>query len=198
MEYKSTIKSTPLLYKETKKAAEFINKGYSLDSIKKLSMEDNIFQYDTETRKKEVALKVGERLSYADKFIIDKIINSNIESSKLMVLYIIMKQDKLLYEFMNSVYKEKIILKDAFIRDIDFGVFFQNIKEKSEKAAGWSDYTFKKLQRVILKILFDVGLIENQKGDREIRIPLIDKEIKKHLKEIGDNQYLYALTGMEE
>jgi len=34
MEYKSTIKSRPYLYKETKKAATLINQGVSLNEIK--------------------------------------------------------------------------------------------------------------------------------------------------------------------
>ena len=43
MEYKSTIKSRPYLYKETKKAVSLINKGIDVDGIKGKSLEDNIF-----------------------------------------------------------------------------------------------------------------------------------------------------------
>ncbi len=123
MEYKSTIKSRPYLYKETKKAVILINTGVELDKIKSKSLEENIFQLESESRKKEVASIITTRLKAVDKFVIDKIENSNIETSKILVLYAIIKTDRLFFEFINEVYKEKVLLKDLFIRDKDFNIY---------------------------------------------------------------------------
>ena len=193
MEYKSTIKSRPYLYKETKKASSLINKGLSVEEIKEKSLEDNIFQLESEARKKEVASIITARLKNLDEHIIYSIENSNIEISKVLVLYAILKTDRLFFEFINEVYKEKILLKDLFIRDKDFGVFFQNKREQSEKVASWSEYTFKKLKQVYIRILFESGLIVNQKGDKEIRVPIIENEVKEYLFSIGDKVYINAV-----
>ena len=198
MEYKSTIKSRPYLYKETKKASSLINKGLSVEEIKEKSLEDNIFQLESETRKKEVASIITARLKNLDEHIIYSIENSNIEISKVLVLYAILKTDRLFFEFINEVYKEKILLKDLFIRDKDFGVFFQNKREQSEKVASWSEYTFKKLKQVYIRILFESGLIANQKGDKEIIVPIIENEIKEYLYSIGDKVYINAVLGIIE
>lgn len=196
MEYKSTIKSKPYLYKETKKASSLINKGLKVEEIKGKSIEDNIFQLESEARKREVASIITARLKKLDEHIIYSIENSNIETSKILVLYAILKTDRLFFEFINEVYKEKILLKDLFIRDKDFGVFFQNKREQSERVASWSEYTFKKLKQVYIRILFESGLIVNQNGDREIRIPIIESEIKDYLYSIGDSVYLNAILGI--
>lgn len=198
MEYKSTIKSRPYLYKETKKASSLINRGLSVEEIKEKSLEDNIFQLESEARKKEVASIITARLKNLDEHIIYSIENSNVETSKILVLYAILKTDRLFYEFINEVYKEKILLKDLFIRDKDFGMFFQNKREQSEKVASWSEYTFKKLKQVYIRILFESGLISNQKGDREIRVPIIENEIKEYLYSIGDKVYINAVLGIIE
>ena len=198
MEYKSTIKSRPYLYKETKKASSLINKGLSVEEIKEKSLEDNIFQLESEARKKEVASIIIARLKNLDEHIIYSIENSNIETSKVLVLYAILKTDRLFFEFINEVYKEKILLKDLFIRDKDFGVFFQNKREQSEKVASWSEYTFKKLKQVYIRILFESGLIANQKGDKEIIVPIIENEIKEYLYSIGDKVYINAVLGIIE
>lgn len=198
MEYKSTIKSRPYLYKETKKASSLINRGLSIEEIKGKSLEDNIFQLESEARKKEVASIITARLKSIDEHIIYSIENSNIETSKVLVLYAILKTDRLFFEFINEVYKEKILLKDLFIRDKDFGVFFQNKREQSEKVASWSEYTFKKLKQVYIRILFESGLIANQKGDKEIRVPIIENEIKEYLYSIGDKVYINAVLGIIE
>ncbi len=198
MEYKSTIKSRPYLYKETKKAAILINKGLVVENIKNESLENNIFQLESEARKREVASIIVARLKAVDKFVIDKIENSNIETSKILVLYAIIKTDRLFFEFINEVYKEKVLLKDLFIRDKDFNIFFQNKMEQSEKVASWTEYTFKKLKQVYIRILFESGLILNQKGDREIKVPIIDSEVKEYLYSIGDKVYLNAILGIVE
>ena len=197
MEYKSTIKSRPYLYKETKKAVSLINKGLDVDGIKGKSLEDNIFQLESEARKKEVASIITSRIKGLDPYILDKIENSNIETSKILVLYAIAKTDRLFFEFLNEVYKEKIVLKDFYIRDKDFSVFFQSKKEQSEKVASWSEYTFKKLKQVYIRILFESGLIGNQKGDREIVVPIIDSDVKEYLYEIGSKPYADAILGID-
>lgn len=95
MEYKSTIKSRPYLYKETKKAASLINQGIEVNDIKNKSLEENIFQFESEARKREVASIISTRLKDLDKFIIDKISEGNVETSKILVLYAIIKTDRL-------------------------------------------------------------------------------------------------------
>lgn len=197
MEYKSTIKSRPYLYKETKKAVSLINKGLDVDGIKGKSLEDNIFQLESEARKKEVASIITSRIKVLDSYILNKIENSNIETSKILVLYAIAKTDRLFFEFLNEVYKEKIVLKDFYIRDKDFSVFFQSKKEQSEKVDSWSEYTFKKLKQVYIRILFESGLIGNQKGDREIVVPIIDSDVKEYLYEIGSKPYADAILGID-
>lgn len=196
MEYKSTIKSRPYLYKETKKASSLVNEGLDVNDIKEKSLQDNIFQLESEARKKEVASIITARLKDLDKQIIYSIENSNIETSKVLVLYAILKTDRLFFEFINEVYKEKILLKDLFIKDKDFNLFFQNKREQSEKVASWSEYTFKKLKQVYIRILFESGLIVNQKGDREIKIPIIESEVKDYLYSSGDGVYLNAILGI--
>ena len=198
MEYKSTIKSRPYLFKETKKAVSLINAGLNINEIKEKSLEDNIFQLESEARKKKIASIITSRLKDVNEYVINKIENSNIETSKILVLYTIVKTDKLFFEFINEVYKEKILLKDLYIRDKDFENFFQIKREQSEKVASWSEYTFKKLKQVYIRILFESGLIVNQKGEREIKVPIIENEVKDYLYSIGDKIYINAILGIIE
>jgi len=198
MEYKSTIKSRPFLYKETRKATTLIKQGVDIDEIRNKSVEDNIFQLESETRKKEVASIIVARLKDLDEFIIDKISKGNVETSKILVLYAIIKTDRLFFEFMNEVYKEKLLLRDLFLRDKDFNMFFQSKREQSEKVASWTEITLKKLKQVYVRILFESGLIENQKGDRSIKTPILESEVKEYLYKMGDKIYINAIIGDSE
>lgn len=198
MEYKSTIKSRPYLYKETKKAAILLNSGLKINELKVKAVEENIFQVESETRMKELASIIITRLKELDKYLIDKIENSNIETSKIIVLYAIIKNDRLFFEFMNEVYKEKLLLRDLFIRDKDFNTFFQSKREQSEKVSSWSEYTFKKIKQVYIRMLFECGLIENQRGDRKIKTPILESEVKDYIYKIEGKIYVNAIIGDSE
>ena len=195
LEYKSTIKSMPYLYIETKKAASLILKGFNDSEIKNMSVKENIFQMKSEARKKEIASIILKRLKSLDEFLLDKLVNGDLEMSKQIVIYMIMKTDRLFFEFMSEVYRDKNVLREKYITDSDFNVYFQRKCEQSDTVASWKEYTFYKLKQVFIRILFEAGFIKNQKGDKEITIPIVDCDLAQHLKEIGDGIYLEVMLG---
>lgn len=195
LEYKSTIKSRSFFYIETKKAAELINKGFKEFEIKEKAKNENIFQVKTEARRSEIASIVLQRLKALDEFLIGKIVNSDVGTSKQIVIYSIIKTDRLFFEFMYEVFREKILLRDLTLQDKDFNLYFNRKKEQSERVASWDDYTFYKLKQVYIRILFEAGFIKGPKKDREIVKPILEEEVVQHLKEIGDIKYLNALMG---
>lgn len=195
LQYRSTIKSMPFLYIETKKAASLMVKGLREFEIKELSVKENIFQMKTEARKKEVASMILKRLKVLDDFLLKKIVDGNVDTSKQVVLYAIMKTDRLFFEFICEVYKDKQLLIETYITDADFNVYFQRKREQDDKVANWNDYTFYKLKQVFVRILFESGLIKNQRGDKEIIRPIIEEDIIQHLKDIGDLIYIKNLIG---
>ena len=132
-EYKSTIKSKPFFYKESKKAASLMIQGLNNVEIKNKSINENIFQVNTENRRKEIASTVLKRLSVLDDYMLQKIAEGSMETSKILVLISIMKTDRLFFEFMSEVFREKIILKDFYLNDADFNIYFERKKEQSER-----------------------------------------------------------------
>lgn len=194
-EYKSTIKSKPFFYKESKKAASLMIQGLNNIEIKNKSINENIFQVNTENRRKEIASTVLKRLNVLDDYMLKKIVEGSMETSKILVLISIMKTDRLFFEFMSEVFREKIILKDFYLNDADFNIYFERKKEQSERVRSWDEYTFYKLKQVYSRILFEAGLIKNKNGSREILRPIIEKELEDHLSKTGDEIYLKVLLG---
>lgn len=176
-----------------KKAISLYIKGVSSEEIKEMALQENLFQVNSETRKKEVATTVIQRINLLDPFLLQSFQQSTSETSKFIALYTVMKGDRLFFEFMNEVFKDKILYGDLFITDKDFNIFFQTKREQSDVVAKWKDYTFYKLQQVYIRILFESGLIKNQKGDREILVPLLDEDVKNHLSDKGERVFLEAM-----
>ena len=100
--YKSTIKSRPFLFKETKNAAMLKIEGFNELEIKEKAKNENIFQVNTETRRSEIASIVLQRLKVLDEYLIEKLANGDIDTSKQIAIYAIEKTDRLFFEFIPS------------------------------------------------------------------------------------------------
>lgn len=193
--YKSTIKSMAFLFLELKKASVLYLQGLKADEIKKKALEENIFLLDTENRIKEIASTVLKRIEVLDEFLLRKLTNGNLETSKQIALYAILKTDRLFFEFMQEVYREKYLLGDYIITDRDFNTFFQRKSEQCEQVASWKDYTLYKLKQVYKRILLQAGFVKKNKKNIQIVRPLMEEDVVEHLKSKGDQIYLQAMLG---
>lgn len=193
--YSTRIKSQSFLYVEMKKAGRLVLQGYDKQQIRDKSLDDNIFQVNTTARKSEIASAVTKRLSVLDTYLIEKLVSSDVQTSKVIVIYSIMKTDKLFFEFMNEVYKDKIMFGDKLILDKDFNMFFDRKKEQSPNVSLWADYTFYKLKQVISRTLNESGLCKREGKKMKIVEPIVESSVTEHIKEIGDKLYINILLG---
>lgn len=93
--YTSVLKSSSYLYLELKKACNLKIQSLDENEIRNKAIEENIFALSTETRKKGIASAVVNRLKVLDDYLIDKIANGNLQTSKQLALYSILKTDRL-------------------------------------------------------------------------------------------------------
>lgn len=196
LKYSTGIKTKPLLYIELKKMARLKvnNPEMTYSDLKNKVVEDNIFQYNSLSRRKEVASVITKRLKVLDDYLLDNLLEGTIDASKQIAIYAILKTDRLFFEFMNEVYRDKYQIRDPFLTDKDFNMFFQHKAEQNERVGSWADYTYYKLKQVIIRVLYEAGFINNQ-NERKITRPIISKEIIDHINSKGDSKYLQAMLG---
>jgi len=193
--YSSTIKTRGFLFHEAKKASALHLQGFTFAEIRQKAVEENIFLLKTENRRKEIAATVLERIVTLDDFLHNKLVYGILEMGKQVVLYSIMKTDRLFFEFMQEVYREKLLLRDYTIGDRDFIAYFQRRVEQSEQLATWTDYTFYKLGQVYKRILLESGLAKRSKRKLEIARAVIEQDVKRHIVESGDRIYIEVIQG---
>jgi len=195
LKYTSILKSRPYLYLELKKATSLVSQGLTVEDIMSKAVEENIFAVNSEARKKEIASTISNRIKELDDYVLDKITNGSLQTSKQLVIYSILKTDRLFFEFMKEVYKEKLLLKDLILTDKDFNVFFRRKAEQSEQVAEWKDYTLYKLKQVYRRVLSEAGFIKSSKKEIQIVPQIMEGEVLDHLKNIGDTIYLEVMLG---
>lgn len=195
LEYTATNMARKFWLQEMIIGANLKYEGYTDKDIRKKSVEDNIFQGRSENFRRETASGIILRLNTLDEYLINLLSNCNLEVAKQIIIYSIMKSDKLFFDFMNEIYKDKIILKDFKIKSVDLKVFISRKQEQVPKIAAWKNSTIERLKNNYIGYLIEAGFIVKEKENLEIIIPIIDKQLQDHIIEIGDKIYLQAMIG---
>lgn len=195
LEYTATNMARPFWIREMIIGATLKQEGYTYKEIRQKSYKENIFQARSENAKIKVASGVIARLSSLDDTLIDMLCKCNLETANQIAIYSIMKTDKLFFDYMNEIYKDKIILKDYKIQDSDIKIFIHRKQEQIPEVASWVDTTIKRLTSQYGTYLKDANFINKNKDYMELIVPIVDKSLKDYLIEIGDEIYLSAMIG---
>lgn len=108
----------------------------------------------------------------------------------------ILRSDRLFFEFMFEVYREKNILGLREIEDADLNIFFKNKEIQSEDIANWSDNTKRRLRSIYVNYLTDANLITVVDKKRMITPPILDIALERYLNDCGDGAIIKAITGV--
>ncbi len=193
MKYSAGLVSKSYWYLETKKTAQYLLDGLNRKEILNLVIKNNLYQVESEYRSKRMTNAIYTRLNSLPKVVLEAIVNSDIATSKILVLISIMKTDLLFFEFMYEVFRKNIILGEYSLNDSDINLFFQEKKIQSEIVDHWVDSTVKKLKSDYVRIISDAGLLN--KDSRKITIPLLDYKVKKLLIDNDMALCVYAVIG---
>ena len=191
-EYSAKLTGESFLLFEFKTIAKLKKDGFSDKDIRKKVLEENLFQYKYKSSISRRLTPLIQRINIIDETLINMLIEDPLESGAIINLYAIMKNDRLFFEFMNEVVREKIEYKYDFIEKKDINMFFIEKSEQSDLVSAWSDQTIAKLKQVIFKILSEVGIIKDIKTGKINRL-LIPSEVKNYLLSIGEDKYLKAM-----
>lgn len=191
-EYSAKLTGESFLLFEFKTIAKLKKDGFSDKDIRKKVLEENLFQYKYKSSISRRLTPLIQRINIIDETLINMLIEDPLESGAIINLYAIMKNDRLFFEFMNEVVREKIEYKYDFIEKKDINMFFIEKSEQSDLVSAWSDQTIAKLKQVIFKILSEVGIIKDIKTGKINRL-LIPSEVKNYLLSIDEDKYLKAM-----
>jgi len=195
--YSSTIKTIPYMYYNSKKIARLIQSGKHEKELMSFCVENNILPVGSLDRTKEVASKIYDRLSYLDDVLLDAFIHSDTITSKFILLYAIMKQDRLFFEFMFEVYREAILNNKKYLSTDDFEHYFRVKGESNEKVASWGHYTLTQISKAYRNVLKESGFGESNKKNILVVSQIVHPDILAHIKDFGDQYFLNSILGGE-
>ena len=193
--YSAGLMSQSFWFIEFKKVVKLISNGKSDEEIKSICIEENLFGAAKEYRAKRMCGYILNRAKMLDQTMTDLFLNSDLNTQKIINLIAILKGDRLFFEFMYEVYREKVILGLPNIEDTDLKVFFSKKEAEHEEIEIWKDTTKKHLRTNYMTYLVDANLITIIDKQRTITPPILDIALERYLEACGDTVIIKAITG---
>ena len=172
-DYSAKLTAEPFLYVETKIIGRYLLDGEDEQELKKRNIEENLIKHKKVGSVKRVNSPIFRRLDVMDKEMLEEFVCSDIETSKYILLYAIMKTDRLVRDFIVEVYKDKLYMKKEYIEKFDIDNWYEEKCILSQALRERTESTTAKLKQVIMKIMQDSGLVIKEKDRFKIVRPLI-------------------------
>ena len=182
--YIASLTREPFLFNEMRTTAKLINSGLSEEDTVAQITKNNLFQYPTEKSVARMAKACIKRLAaMEDMDLIKAIAKQPTDVSKQICLYAMMKQSRLMWEFMLTVIGEKYRLKDSSFGRIDLNIYFMRLQEQDDAVATWSEGTITKLKQVLAKVLVENEYLDDVRADHLNPVylhPILENAIRSH------------------
>ena len=192
--YVASLTREQFLFYEMRTTAKLLSCGLSEEDVVAKIRKDNLFQYPTEKSIARMAKACLKRLAVMnDMDLVRAIAQQPTDVAKQICLYAMMKQSRLMWEFMLTVIGEKYRLKDSSFGRIDLNTYFMRLQEQDDAVAAWSEGTITKLKQVLAKVLVENEYLDNVRANYLNPVylhPILENAIRSH----GDLMVLPAFN----
>jgi hypothetical protein len=190
----ASITREQFLFYEMRTTARLMQEGLSEEQVIEQIVQENLFQYPTEKSVRRMVKACVRRLkNLGDETLIEAISARPSEEAKQVCMYSMMKQYRLIWDFMITVIGEKYRMQDFSFSRMDVNVFFMQLQEQDDYVAGWSENTVTKIKQVIVKMLVENEYLDNLKAEHINPVwlsPTLDNAIRSN----GDERALAAFN----
>lgn len=192
--YNAAITREQFLFYEVRTTAKLLCENLTSEEVIKKIVAENLFQYPTEKSVRRIALACLRRLDVlGEESLVQAIATQPSEVAKQICLYAMMKQYRLIWDFMITVIGEKYRLSDTKFGKIDLNSYFLRLQEQDDRVAAWSDSTVTKLKQVITKILVENEYLDNVKSTK-LNPVWLQPVLENAIRESGDEIALPAFN----
>lgn len=187
--YNAAITREQFLFYEVRTTAKLLHEGFTSEDVVEHIVSDNLFQYPTEKSVRKMALACIRRLdALDDNSLVAAIATQSSDVAKQICLYAMMKQYRLVWDFMITVIGEKYRLLDTSFGKIDLNSYFLRLQEQDDWVATWRDSTIAKLKQVISKMLLENDYIDSKRSTTLNPVwlqPVLENAIRENGDEIA-------------
>lgn len=168
-------------FTEFRRTIRLLSEGKTYADIKFMVTNENLYETATPARAKQIYNTITARIKELDSSVYSLFLRSDLPSQKLIALTAVMALDTLFFEFMYEVVREKFILGVDELTDTDVSIFFKHRQVQDEKVATWTEETLKRLGNTYRGLLYESGLVANNKSPHKLIRPILNPVLERWL-----------------
>jgi hypothetical protein len=192
--YNGGLTREQFLFYEMRIVANLVNQGLTRDEIAKKIYDENLFQFPTERAIDLITRCCFRRLDALESdVLIEQLATASIDVAKQITLYAMMKQNRIVWDFMITVIAEKYRTQDFSFSKKDLNLFFLRLQEQNDDIATWTDGTINKIKQVLLKTLVECEYLDSTKSEN-LNLIYIVPELEDEIKANNDIAALAAFN----
>lgn len=193
--YSAGIMSQSFWFNEFRQLLKLKRENCEPDEMKKRVIEENLFGAPNEYRAKRIYGYLINRVSLVEKELSDLFFSSDLATQKLINLIAVLRGDRLFFEFLYEVYRDKIILGEKTLELSDGKIFFNHKETQDDNVLAWKDQTKKRVQSAYYNFMIEANLLEIVDKKKLITPPLLDIALENYLRSNGETAIIKAITG---
>lgn len=183
------------LFNESRTLAGFLARGEDPDVLRARNIAENLIMYKKDSSLRRVSPPIFRRLATMSPSALEIFVSADLEASRILLLIAIAKTDRLVRDFLLTVYADKIALRATKIDKSDIERYFESVYAEEPLLRDKSDVTKMKLKQQLLKNMVEAGLVKKQADGFVVTRPNITTRLANQLAADGDSEYLKALGG---
>ena len=192
--YSAALTREQFLFHETRIVAKLMDEGGDEEEIHQKVAEKNLFQFPTEKSVRSLLRPCIRRLKGLDDAQAVHIIATQPAAvAKQLCLYAVMRDSRLVAEFMVTVIGEKYHQHNSNFSRFDVNTFFMHLTEQSDQVAQWSESTIKKIGGVLMNILVQNEYISNPRA-KELQPVFLQSPVRDAINRHQDEWMLPAFN----
>lgn len=195
LKYSAGAVSKGFWFQAFKKYNELLNKGLTDEEIKIKQEKENILMAPSEDYGKKMINEVSRRTQSLPESIRSMFFKLPLSDQKILNLLGLMMTDRLFFEFMYEVYREKIIIGNLEFDNSNIRIFLNNKSEQSERVENFTSQTKKRLAGTYRTYLKDASILMEDKGLSIIRKPILDINLEEEMKKRDLSPFLRVFLG---
>jgi hypothetical protein len=177
---------------ETVTVAELIHHGATQEDIRQRVLMEDLFQLRSQVSRERALQTILKRLHQVPEAYIKLIATGNPDTRRLTILFLILRENRLLRELIIEVLLDKLKGYDYVVTIADLRTFFEGKRDQNPTVAAWSDSTYKKAASNIVLVLVNAGLLQptSPRGNYQIRALPVPSPLRQQLVADGLGHYL--------
>lgn len=181
------------MYYETKIIAKLLYQGTSKETIKIQVIEENLLQLPNKDRAQRFYIEIVKRLSYLDDYLLEAFVISDSLTAKAILLYTLLKRDRLFFEWMREIVFDKFLILDYSLSKRETDYFIERKSEQSDTINKWTDITKNRLIDGYHQVLRDSGML--MKESNYLQPFIIDSRVESYLIQYKEKKIVEILLG---